>query len=129
MYMYNIYVMCVCVSLHVSRFDSDLNVAKDDAASERQEKEKLARGKDTLRTDFEELQAQLKEAREELEKANQDREDLQAELLEQTSASTESELTSLKKMKRELESKLEAVEDDLDEANLKLAQFCGMLLS
>ena len=61
----------------------------------------------------------MKEAREELEKANQDREDLQSELLQQTSASTESELTSMKKMKRELESKLEAVEDDLDEANIK----------
>ena len=61
----------------------------------------------------------MKEAREELEKANQDKEDLQSELLQQTSASTESELTSMKKMKRELESKLEAVEDDLDEANIK----------
>ena len=96
-----------------------MSVAKEDAATERQEKEKLARGKDTLRTDYEELEAQLKEAREELEKANQDREDLQAELLQQTSASTESELTSMKKMKRELESKLEVVEDELDEANIK----------
>lgn len=101
------------------RFDSDLSVAKEDAASERQEKEKLARGKDTLRTDFESLENQLKEAKEELEKANLEKEDLQAELLAQTSASTESELTSLKRMKRELESKLEAMEDDLDEANLK----------
>ena len=37
----------------------------------------------------------------------------------QTSATTESEVTSLKRMKRELESKLEGVEDDLDEANIK----------
>ena len=102
------------------RFDSDLSVAKEDAASERQEKEKLARGKDTLRTDFEVLEAQLKEAKEELEKANQEKEDLQAELLTQTSTNTESELTSLKRMKRELESKLEGMEDELDEANLKL---------
>ena len=106
------------ISCHV-RFDSDLNVAKEDAVSERQEKEKLARGKDTLRTDFEELQDQLKETQEELEKAKQEREDLQAELLAQTSASTESELSSLKRMKRELETKLEAVEDELDETNIK----------
>lgn len=107
------------------RFDSDLSVAKEDAASERQEKEKLARGKDTLRTDFEALEAELKEAKDELEKANQEKEDLQAELLTQTSANTESELTSLKRMKRELESKLEGMEDDLDELNLKLVRSLG----
>ena len=56
---------------------------------------------------------------EELEKANQEKEDLQTELLQQTSAQTESEVTSLKRMKRELESKLETMEDELDEANLK----------
>ena len=101
------------------RFDSDLNVAKDNVVAERQEKEKLAQGKHTLRTDFEELQAKLKETQEELERVKQESEDLQAELLQQTSANTESELTSLKRMKRELESKLETVEDELDEANIK----------
>ena len=45
--------------------------------SERQEKDKLARGKDTLRSDFEELQAKLKEVEEEFEKGRQEKEDLQ----------------------------------------------------
>ena len=116
--------VCVCLScvyvLYCIRFDSDLSVAKDDVATERQEKEKLARGKHTLKSDFEELQEKLKATQEELEKANQEKEDLQSELLQQTSAaSTESELTSIKRMKRELESKLETIEDELDEANLK----------
>ena len=105
------------LSLH--RFDSELSSAKDDAATERHEKEKLAQGRHNLRSDLDELQAKLKEMEEELEKANQEKEDLQTELLQQTSAQTESEVTSLKRMKRELESKLETMEDELDEANLK----------
>ena len=86
---------------------------------ERQEKEKLAQGRHNLRSDLDELSAKLKETQDELDKANQEREDLQTELLQQTSASTESEVTSLKRMKRELETKLEGLEDDLDEANIK----------
>ena len=110
----------VCsLSLSPARFDSELSSAKDDAATERQEKAKLAHGRHTLRSDLEELQEKLKETQEELDKSNQEKEDLKSELLEQTSASTESEVTSLKKMKRELESKLEVMEDDLDEANIK----------
>ena len=69
-----------CNDLFCIRFDSDLSVAKEDAATERQEKEKLARGKHTLKTDYEELQEKLKAAQEELEKSNQEKEDLQAEL-------------------------------------------------
>ena len=108
------------LSLSLSaRFDSELNSAKDDVAVERQEKEKLVHGKHTLRGDLEELQAKLKETEEELVKANQEKEDLQTELLQNTSATTESEVTSLKRMKRELESKLEGMEDELDEANIK----------
>ena len=102
------------------RFDSELSSAKEGAVQERQEKEKLAQGRHNLRSDLDELSAKLKETQEELEKANQEREDLQTELLQQTSAaSTESEVTSLKRMKRELETKLEGMEDDLDEANIK----------
>ena len=107
------------LSLRVPRFDSELNSAKDDVVQERQEKEKLAQGRHTLFTDLEELQAKLKETQEELEKANQEKEDLQTELLQNTSATTESEVTSLKRMKRELETKLETMEDELDEANIK----------
>jgi myosin-18 len=103
------------------KFDSELSSAKEGAVQERQEKEKLAQGRHNLRSDLDELSAKLKETQEELEKANHEREDLQTELLQQTSAaSTESEVTSLKRMKRELETKLEGMEDDLDEANIKV---------
>ncbi len=42
------------------RFDSDLSACKEDATSEVQAKEQLAREKDQLRTDFEELKTKLK---------------------------------------------------------------------
>ncbi len=50
----------------------------------------------------------------------QEKEDLESEVLNSTtSASTESELTSLKRMKRDMEAKIEELEDELDEANVK----------
>ena len=53
----------------------------------------------------------------------QEKEDLESEVLSHTSQSTESELTSLKRMKRELDSKVEELEDELDEANIKSVLF------
>ena len=50
----------------------------------------------------------------------QEKEDLESEVLSHTSHTTlESEMTSLKKMKRELETKVEELEEELDEANVK----------
>ncbi len=50
----------------------------------------------------------------------QEKEDLESEVLcSTTSASTESELTSLKRMKRDMEAKIEELEEELDEANVK----------
>lgn len=42
------------------RFDADLNAAKDEANAEMLAKEKLAREKDTLQTEFNELQEKFK---------------------------------------------------------------------
>jgi len=49
----------------------------------------------------------------------QEKEDLESEVLSRTSMTTESELTSLKRIKRDMETKLEELEDELDEANMK----------
>ncbi len=50
----------------------------------------------------------------------QEKEDLESEVLSSTtSASTESEMTSLKRMKRDMDTKIEELEDELDEANVK----------
>lgn len=42
------------------RFDADLSAAKDEANAEMLAKEKLAREKDTLQTEFNELQEKFK---------------------------------------------------------------------
>ncbi len=50
----------------------------------------------------------------------QEKEDLEAELLSSSSTLTsESELMSLKRIKRDMESKVMELEDELDEANMK----------
>ena len=49
----------------------------------------------------------------------QDKEDLESELLSKSSLTTESELTSLKRIKRDMEAKIEELEDELDESNMK----------
>ena len=59
------------------------------------------------------------ELEEENKRISQEKEDLESEVLSSTTLSTESEVTSLKKMKREMESKVEELEDELDEANAK----------
>ncbi len=61
----------------------------------------------------------LQELQEENHRIRQEKEDLEAEVLSQTSRTTESELTSLKKIKRELTTKVEELEDELDEANIR----------
>lgn len=51
---------------------------------------------------------------------SQEKEDLESELLSTTtSTTTESELTSLKRIKRDMEAKIMELEDELDEASLK----------
>ena len=57
---------------------------------------------------------------EENKRLSQEKEDLEAELVATTSMTTESELTSLKRMKRDMEAKVLELEDELDEASLKL---------
>ena len=42
------------------RFDADLNAAKEEATNERLEKEKLAKDKDTLYSEYSELQTKMK---------------------------------------------------------------------
>jgi len=61
MYMYIIHVDSKLPhSTDLSRFDADLNACKEDATSEVQAKEQLAREKDRIRTDYEELNTKLK---------------------------------------------------------------------
>ena len=70
------------------------------------------------------------ELKEENKHICQEKEDLEAEILSNTTATTESELTSVKRMKRDLETKVEELEDELDEANIKyvvLATFTNYL--
>lgn len=57
---------------------------------------------------------------EENKRLSQEKEDLESELVSTTSMTTESELTSLKRMKRDMEAKVLELEDELDEASLKL---------
>ncbi len=60
------------------------------------------------------------ELEEEHKQVVQEKDDLESEVLSSTtSASTESEMTSLKRMKRDMETKIEELEDELDEANVK----------
>ena len=56
---------------------------------------------------------------EEKKRLGQEKEDLESELLSRSAMTTESELTSLKRIKRDMETKLEELEDELDEANMK----------
>ncbi len=50
----------ICNVVLPCRFDSDLSACKEDASSEVQAKEQLAREKDQLHTDFEDLKTKLK---------------------------------------------------------------------
>lgn len=56
---------------------------------------------------------------EENKQIRQEKEDLESEVLSHTSKTAESEITSLKRMKRDMELKIEELEDELDEVNLK----------
>ena len=62
----------------------------------------------------------LQELEEENARSRQEKEDLEAEVLAQSSLTADSELTSLKRMKRELESKVEELEEELEDVNIKL---------
>lgn len=54
----------ICLLPYVSRFDADLNAAKDESSSEVQAKEKLAREKEQLQNDITELKEKVKVIRE-----------------------------------------------------------------
>ena len=57
---------------------------------------------------------------EEMKQLSQEKEDIESELLSRTSSMTaESELTSLKRIKRDMESKIVELEDELDESSVK----------
>lgn len=57
---------------------------------------------------------------EEHAQTQQEKEDLETEILSHTSHTTmESELTSRKRMNRELQARIEELEEELDEANVK----------
>ena len=56
---------------------------------------------------------------EENKKLSQEKEDLEAELVSTTTNTSESELISLKRIKRDMETKIVELEDELDEASLK----------
>lgn len=49
----------------------------------------------------------------------QDKEDLESELVSNSTMTSESEVTSLKRIKRDMEAKIVELEDELDEASLK----------
>ena len=59
------------------------------------------------------------ELEEENLRVRQEKEDLESEILSHTSTSAEGELSSLRRMKRELGTKVEELEDELDEATAK----------
>ena len=61
----------------------------------------------------------LQQLEEENKQIRQEKEDLESEVLSHTSKTAESELTSLKRIKRDMELKIEELEDELDEVNLK----------
>lgn len=63
--------------------------------------------------------AHLQLLEEENKQIRQEKEDLESEVLSHTSKTAESEITSLKRMKRDMELKIEELEDELDEVNLK----------
>ena len=50
---------------------------------------------------------------------SQEKEDLESELVSTTTNTSDSELTSLKRIKRDMEAKILELEDELDEATLK----------
>lgn len=55
-----------------------------------------------------------------MKQLSQEKEDIESELLSRTSSMTaESELTSLKRIKRDMESKIVELEDELDESSVK----------
>ena len=56
---------------------------------------------------------------EEKKKLTQEKEDLEAELVSTTTNTSESELMSLKRIRRDMETKIMELEDELDEATLK----------
>lgn len=62
---------------------------------------------------------ELQQLEEENKQIRQEKEDLESEVLSHTSKTAESEITSLKRMKRDMELKIEELEDELDEVNLK----------
>lgn len=61
----------------------------------------------------------MQQLEEENKQIRQEKEDLESEVLSHTSKTAESELTSLKRIKRDMELKIEELEDELDEVNLK----------
>lgn len=50
---------------------------------------------------------------------SQEKEDLESELVSNTTMTTESEVASLKRIKRDMEAKIVELEDELDESSLK----------
>ena len=68
---------------------------------------------------YDHLSSPLQQLEEENKQIRQEKEDLESEVLSHTSQTAESEITSLKRMKRDMELKIEELEDELDEVNLK----------
>lgn len=61
----------------------------------------------------------LQTLEEENKQLAQEKEDLEAEVVSTTTNTSESELISLKRIKRDMETKIMELEDELDEASLK----------
>lgn len=61
----------------------------------------------------------LQTLEEENKQLSQEKEDLESELVSTTTNTSESELISLKRIKRDMETKIVDLEDELDESSLK----------
>lgn len=61
----------------------------------------------------------LQTLEEENKQLSEENEDLKSELVSTTTNTSESELISLKRIKRDMETKIVELEDELDEASLK----------
>eukprot|EP00731_Ephydatia_muelleri_P023185 Em0015g768a len=100
------------------KFDADLSAAKDEVEVEKASKEKLAKEKESLAAEFTALQDKFKALETENKRTLQEKGDLEVKLRStDVSSAAETDLLSLKATKRELEVRLDGLEDELDEAN------------
>lgn len=99
------------------KFDSEVHKFQSDASSERLAKERLQREKDQMQAEINRLHSELEEVQSEMKFKEDKIEQQKVELEEMSSHGNKEvvEITTMKRQKRDLEAKIEDLEEELDD--------------